>query len=145
MLLGLMRLFCWTIFSVVMFIIVLFALLAMVSDKAGALDLVIASTYWQDRWVATGQRFDANGMTVAHKFLPFGTRLTLSHGHFQAVVLINDRGPYIRGRTLDLTPRVKKQLRCSDLCRVRMASWPPLPKPRPNIPETAIAWGEEGP
>ncbi len=42
-------------------------------------------------------------MTAAHRTLPFGTRLRVTHGDHSVVVTINDRGPFIRGRVLDLS------------------------------------------
>ncbi|MCB2438684.1 septal ring lytic transglycosylase RlpA family protein, partial [Listeria monocytogenes] len=50
---------------------------------------------------ASGQRFNQNAMTAAHRSLPFGTKLRVTHGGQSVVVTINDRGPFIRGRVLD--------------------------------------------
>jgi rare lipoprotein A len=52
---------------------------------------------------ASGQRMNANAMTAAHRSLPFGTKLKVTHGERSVVVTINDRGPFIRGRVLDLS------------------------------------------
>ncbi len=52
---------------------------------------------------ASGQRFNQNAMTAAHRSLPFGTKLRVTHGDRSVVVTINDRGPFIRGRVLDLS------------------------------------------
>ena len=52
---------------------------------------------------ASGQRFNQNAMTAAHKTLPFGTKLRVTHGGRSVVVTINDRGPFIKGRVLDLS------------------------------------------
>lgn len=52
---------------------------------------------------ASGQRFNQNAMTAAHRTLPFGTRLRVTHAGRSVVVTINDRGPFIRGRVLDLS------------------------------------------
>ena len=52
---------------------------------------------------ASGARFNQNAMTAAHKTLPFGTKLRVTHGGQSVVVTINDRGPFIRGRVLDLS------------------------------------------
>ncbi len=57
---------------------------------------------------------------VAHKTLPCGTMLTLSHGSSVITVPVVDRGPYVAGRELDLSPRVKAALGCTDLCPVLM-------------------------
>jgi rare lipoprotein A len=51
---------------------------------------------------ANGERFNQNGLTAAHKTLPFGTRLRVCHQRC-AVVRVNDRGPYHGGRVLDLS------------------------------------------
>jgi rare lipoprotein A len=51
---------------------------------------------------ANGERFNPNGMTAAHRSLPFGTRLRVCHHGRCCVVRINDRGPWIAGRSLDL-------------------------------------------
>jgi rare lipoprotein A len=52
---------------------------------------------------ASGQRFNQNAMTCAHRSLPFGTRLRVTHGDRSVIVTVNDRGPFIRGRVLDLS------------------------------------------
>jgi rare lipoprotein A len=52
---------------------------------------------------ASGARFNQSAMTAAHRSLPFGTRLRVSHGGRSVVVTINDRGPFVRGRVLDLS------------------------------------------
>jgi rare lipoprotein A len=52
---------------------------------------------------ASGQRFNQNAMTAAHRTLPFGTKLKVTHGSQSVVVTINDRGPFIKGRVLDLS------------------------------------------
>lgn len=52
---------------------------------------------------ASGQRFNQNAMTAAHRSLPFGTKLKVTHGDRSVVVTINDRGPFIKGRVLDLS------------------------------------------
>ena len=52
---------------------------------------------------ASGQRFNQNAMTAAHKTLPFGTKLRVTHRGQSVIVTVNDRGPFIRGRVLDLS------------------------------------------
>ena len=52
---------------------------------------------------ASGQRFNQNALTCAHRSLPFGTKLRVSHGGRSVVVTVNDRGPFVRGRVLDLS------------------------------------------
>ena len=52
---------------------------------------------------ASGARFNQNAMTAAHRSLPFGTKLRVTHGGQSVIVTINDRGPFVRGRVLDLS------------------------------------------
>ncbi len=65
----------------------------------------VASFYWQPQRVAAGGWFNPNAMTAAHKTLPFGTRVRVTHlGNGRSVeVKINDRGPYVAGRIIDLS------------------------------------------
>ncbi|MEH2382451.1 MAG: septal ring lytic transglycosylase RlpA family protein [Nostoc sp.] len=68
----------------------------------------IASYYGYDgssNSTASGQRFNPEGMTAAHRSLPFGTqvRVTNTRNGRSVVVRINDRGPYVRGRVIDLS------------------------------------------
>lgn len=65
----------------------------------------MASYYWQPQKVACGGRFNPNAMTAAHKTLPCGTkvRVTNKRNGRSVVVTINDRGPYIKGRIIDLS------------------------------------------
>ena len=52
---------------------------------------------------ASGERFNQNAMTAAHRSLPFGTKVRVTHGGQSVIVTINDRGPFVRGRVLDLS------------------------------------------
>jgi rare lipoprotein A len=52
---------------------------------------------------ASGQRFDQNALTCAHRSLPFGTKLRVTHSGRSVIVTVNDRGPFVRGRVLDLS------------------------------------------
>ncbi|MEO7426809.1 MAG: septal ring lytic transglycosylase RlpA family protein [Fibrobacteria bacterium] len=73
-------------------------------------------SYYADKFhgrrTASGQRFDKNGMTAAHRTLPFGTRLevtNLATGK-SVTVVVNDRGPYAKDRILDLSPAAARKL-----------------------------------
>jgi rare lipoprotein A (peptidoglycan hydrolase) len=75
----------------------------------------IASWYGnqhQGRRTANGERFDMHALTAAHRSLPFGTilRVTNLRTGKAVVVRINDRGPYIRGRILDLSEAAGRAL-----------------------------------
>jgi rare lipoprotein A len=66
---------------------------------------IISAYYWEGRHTASGQRFNPYGMTAAHRTLPFGTQLTVSNPRTgkSVSVIINDRGPYTSGVSLDLS------------------------------------------
>jgi len=61
---------------------------------------------------ASGERFNKNAMTAAHRTLPFGTKLRVTNKNNgrSVVVRINDRGPFIKGRMLDLSKGAAGQL-----------------------------------
>lgn len=59
---------------------------------------------------ASGERFNENAMTCAHRSLPFGTKLRVTHGGRSIVVTVNDRGPFVRGRVLDLSTAAARAL-----------------------------------
>lgn len=65
----------------------------------------IASYYWQGQMTASGERFNPGALTAAHRSLPFGTRVRVTnHSNGRSVVVrINDRGPFIKGRIIDLS------------------------------------------
>lgn len=75
----------------------------------------MASWYGQQfhgRPTASGEPFDMNGFTAAHKTLPFGTRVRVTHQETKksVVVRITDRGPFVRGRVIDLSYGAAKDL-----------------------------------
>jgi rare lipoprotein A len=59
---------------------------------------------------ASGQRFNQNALTAAHRTLPFGTKLRVTHGDRSVVVTINDRGPFVHGRVLDLSTAAAREV-----------------------------------
>jgi rare lipoprotein A len=67
---------------------------------------------------ASGQRFNENAMTCAHRSLPFGTKLRVTHGSRSIVVTVNDRGPFVRGRVLDLSTAAARALGIDGLGQV---------------------------
>ncbi len=75
----------------------------------------IASFYgrrFHGRMTASGERFDMNALTAAHRTLPFGTRLRVTNPRNgkSVIVRVNDRGPFTRGRTLDVSREAATQL-----------------------------------
>ena len=81
----------------------------------------IASIYSGGR-TANGERADANGMTAAHKTLPFGTMVRVTHQRSgrSVIVRINDRGPFVAGRVIDVTPAAARALGFSGLAPVTL-------------------------
>jgi len=67
---------------------------------------------------ASGEHFNQNAMTCAHRSLPFGTKLRVSHGGRSVVVTVNDRGPFVRGRVLDLSKGAARVLGLGGVGRV---------------------------
>ncbi|WP_225133817.1 MULTISPECIES: septal ring lytic transglycosylase RlpA family protein [Bradyrhizobium] len=59
---------------------------------------------------ASGSSFNRNHLTAAHRSLPFGTKVRVTHGGSSVIVTINDRGPFIRGRVLDLSLAAARSL-----------------------------------
>jgi len=81
----------------------------------------IASIYSGGK-TANGEHASARGLTAAHRSLPFGTRVRVinrSNGR-SVVVRINDRGPFVHGRIIDLTPAGAHALGFSGLARVEV-------------------------
>jgi rare lipoprotein A len=73
--------------------------------RAHAASRAVASYYGYETYgrTANGERFNPRGFTAASKTLPFGTRLRVSYRGRSVVVRVNDRGPFVRGRSLDLS------------------------------------------
>jgi len=69
-------------------------------------DRIITSFYWEGKHTASGEKFDPDRrFAAAHRSLPFGTRLMITNPRTgkSVIVFVNDRGPYAKGVTLDLT------------------------------------------
>jgi rare lipoprotein A len=70
------------------------------------------ASWYRDHRTASGERFNVNALVAAHRSLPFGSKvrvIDLKTGK-SIIVRINDRGPYIRGRIIDLTVGAARQL-----------------------------------
>jgi rare lipoprotein A len=90
------------------------------TDKNGGLD-GIASVY-HDPITANGEHMNPNAMTAAHKSLPIGSRVTVhnkSNGR-SVTVRINDRGPYVTGRVIDLSPGAAQVIGMNGLAPVSL-------------------------
>jgi rare lipoprotein A len=85
---------------------------ASASDKVETGLAAVYNDRLHGRTTASGQRYDRNALTAAHKTLPFGTRVRVTNKkNDKSVILrINDRGPTQAGRILDISPRAAKAL-----------------------------------
>jgi rare lipoprotein A (peptidoglycan hydrolase) len=75
-----------------------------------------ASWYADAGATASGRHYTYG---VAHKTLAFGTRLRICHSERCVVATVDDRGPFIAGRDLDLNAATKNAIGCGDICQVR--------------------------
>ena len=99
------------------------ALLTLATGCASSTSDGLASYYadkYQGHKTASGERFDTARLTAAHRTLPFGTKVrvtNLDNGR-SVVVRLNDRGPVVSGRVIDMSPAAAKQL---DMLRAGVA------------------------
>ena len=100
---------------------ILIAVIPLSSSLAAATQTGVASVYSGEQ-TANGEYAHAAALTAAHRTLPFGTmvKVTNIETDRSVVVRINDRGPYIRGRIIDLTPAGARAIGSSGLAQVRL-------------------------
>lgn len=84
-------------------------------DRAPTMQKGVASFYsdrFQGRTTASGESFDQRELTAAHRSLPFGTKVLVTRrdNGRQVEVLINDRGPFVAGRVIDLSKSAARAL-----------------------------------
>ena len=85
----------------------------------------VASVYaYEGEKTASGERANPRALTAAHRTLPFGTRVKVTNKRNGRTVMvrINDRGPFKRGRIIDLTPAAAQQLGMDGLAPVTVSS-----------------------
>ncbi len=81
----------------------------------------IASYYnLPGRTTANGEKMNPGALTAAHKTLPFGTRVRVTHNGRSVIVRINDRGPFVAGRSIDLSPAAANAISMGGLGQVSM-------------------------
>jgi rare lipoprotein A len=96
-----------------------------VCSTAAMAESGIASVYgYAGEKTANGEIAKPSGFTAAHKTLPFGTRVRVvnKRNGKSVVVRINDRGPFVRGRIIDLTPAGARALGFNGLAPVSLES-----------------------
>lgn len=67
---------------------------------------------------ASGQMFNPNSFTAAHKSYKFGTKLRVTHKGKSVIVTVNDRGPFVKGRHIDLSRAAARKIGCHGVCIV---------------------------
>jgi rare lipoprotein A (peptidoglycan hydrolase) len=112
-------------------------------DRIQAGQWVVASMYWEDKLVSTGKSFNPIGWHAAHKTLPIGTLIRVSNpkNHRSINVTINDRGPFVADRDLDLTLGAGTLLGLQGLGKVYMEvlSIPPVKHIQRPVVESLFA------
>ena len=80
--------------------------------------IATVSHYKEGYRTANGEIYKKNGFTAAHRSLPFGTLVRFHYKGRSVVVRINDRGPFVRGRTFDLSLGAARALGCLGICNM---------------------------
>ena len=93
--------------------------------------------YFHGRETANGERYNMYALTAAHKTLPFGTRLKVTYKGKTVTVRINDRGPYIDGRDLDLSLGAMSRLGGVSAGVIKVKVEFLTPQSRPSRPDTS--------
>ena len=90
------------------------------STSAAMAECGMASNYSSGKVTANGERFNPNGVSAAHKRLPFGAKVAVINRRTgrSIVVRINDRGPFVKGRIIDLSRGAARALGSGDLALV---------------------------
>lgn len=85
--------------------IVSFSIIVSTLPNTASAQVGVASYYKHGKRTANGERFNPHGLTAAHRTLKFGTKVRVTHLKTKrsVIVRINDRGPFIRGRIIDLS------------------------------------------
>ncbi len=99
------------------------AALMVLGSPAALAESGTASVYgYAGSKTASGERANPGGFTAAHRTLPFGTqvRVTNKRNGQSVMVRINDRGPFVRGRVIDITPAAARVLGFSGLAPVSL-------------------------
>lgn len=117
-----------------------------VATRPAYSNIGIASWYgpgFHGRKTASGERYNQNALTAAHKSLPFGTKVRVVnlHNGKEVVVRINDRGPFIRGRIIDLSKKAAMILAMhkSGTAKVRLETIETTSPQRPRIDDKRIS------
>jgi rare lipoprotein A len=113
--------------TIVLFVVTIFScqfFLAHLKNATAADQNGVASVYSTESGggTASGQKLNPHALTAAHRSLPFGTKVKVTNKHNgrSVVVTINDRGPFVRGRVIDVTPAAARELGFAGLTHVTL-------------------------
>ena len=114
----------WTGLPLASLALLLACLISNAASAGEREEVGLASYYFRGGKTASGEAFDKNGLTGAHRTVPFGTRVrvTMLQTGKHVIVRINDRGPFARGRVIDVSRRAAEILGMTGtgLARVRV-------------------------
>ena len=116
------RVFADRMFPIVVVVMTICAS-TVLTDSSAMAETGIASVYaYSGGKTASGERANPGGFTAAHRTLKFGTqvRVTNRRNGRNVVVRINDRGPFVRGRVIDITPAAARALGFAGLASVTL-------------------------
>lgn len=127
----------WFVMAAALMAILIGTAHEVLASERGAGETGLATVYaarFHGKRTASGERYDENGLTAAHKTLPFGTRLKVTRvdNGRSVVVRVNDRGPHPAGRIVDMSSAAAARLgmRGNPLARVRVEVLPSANRPR---------------
>lgn len=85
------------------------------SETASWYDCAKPGQCSKSKITASGQKFNPNALTAAHRSLPFGTKVKVIHKGKSVIVVINDRGPFVSGVTIDLSRAAAAKIGCTKI------------------------------
>lgn len=101
--------------------LLLIAIMLLIATPTMASEVWV-SWYNEGKHTASGEKFNPEGFTAAHRKLPFGTILELTYEGKTVTVRVNDRGPFVKGRSLDISLGAARELGCikKGVCKMSM-------------------------
>jgi rare lipoprotein A len=88
------------------------------STSASWYDCATPGQCSKSKRTANGEKFNPNALTAAHRTLPFGSKVRVTYKGKSVIVRINDRGPFIKGRHIDLSRAAARRIGCKGVCKV---------------------------
>ncbi len=104
-------------------LVMIMAVLVVMESKAETCIASVYSTKDKDQngtITSSGIPLNDKALTAAHRSLPFHRKVRVTHGGKHTFVRITDRGPYVKGRCIDLSRAAAKEIGCNGLCKVTL-------------------------